>query len=106
MRALHLWVHLLLFCFMAATSYSQQPDATKPPADKRPAATQKPEKPGEAASKPQPTAEEKLAIREAPGDKERDKEERYDMTEVPPVVTHHQVTVDGKTLKYTATAGR
>src|SRR5260370_37761540 len=28
------------------------------------------------------------------------------MTEVPPVVTHHQITVAGKTLKYTATAGR
>ena len=106
MRALHLWVHLLLCCFIAATSYSQQPDATKPPADKRQAATQKPEKPGEAASKPQPPAEEKLTIREAPGDRERDKEEHYDMTEVPPVVTHHQITVDGKTLKYTATAGR
>ena len=106
MRPLHLWVHLLLFCLMAATSYSQQPDATKPAADKRQAATQKPEKPGEAAGKPQPPAEEKLAIREAPFDKERDKEEHYDMTEVPPVVTHHQITVDGKTLKYTATAGR
>jgi carboxypeptidase C (cathepsin A) len=28
------------------------------------------------------------------------------MTEVAPVVTHHQITVDGKALKYTATAGR
>ena len=31
-----------------------------------------------------------------------DKEE-YDMTEVAPVITHHQITVDGKLLKYTAT---
>ena len=106
MRALHRWVHFLLFCFIATTSYSQQPDATKPPADKRQAATQRSEKPGEAASKPQPPGEEKPAIREAPFDRERDKEERYDMTEVPPVVTHHQITVDGKALKYTATAGR
>src|SRR4029077_8055813 len=37
---------------------------------------------------------------------DKDKEEHYDMTEVPPVVTHHQITVDGKLLKYTATAGR
>jgi len=29
----------------------------------------------------------------APADKE--KEEHYDVTEVPPVVTHHQVTVEG-----------
>ena len=28
------------------------------------------------------------------------------MTEVLPVVTHHQITVDGEPLKYTATAGR
>src|SRR5262245_32054406 len=34
------------------------------------------------------------------------KEEHYDMTEVAPVVTHHQSTVAGKMLKYTATAGR
>jgi carboxypeptidase C (cathepsin A) len=45
-------------------------------------------------------------MHETPGDKDKDKEERYDMTEVPPVVTHHQITVEGKALKYTATAGR
>ena len=28
------------------------------------------------------------------------------MAEMPPMVTHHQITVDGKLLKYTATAGR
>jgi carboxypeptidase C (cathepsin A) len=31
---------------------------------------------------------------------------KFDMTEEPPVVTHHQITVDGKLLKYTATVGR
>src|SRR5262249_39116738 len=30
----------------------------------------------------------------------------YDMTEVAPIVTHHQATVEGKVLKYTATTGR
>src|SRR5450432_2319196 len=39
-----------------------------------------------------------------PGDDK--KEEHYDMTEVAPVVTHHQITLDGKVLKYTATTGR
>ncbi len=39
-------------------------------------------------------------------DKDKNKEEHFDMTEVPPVVTHHQITVDGKLLHYTATAGR
>jgi carboxypeptidase C (cathepsin A) len=41
-----------------------------------------------------------------PADDKDKKDERFDMTEVPPVVTHHQITVDGKSLKYTATAGR
>ena len=35
-----------------------------------------------------------------------DKEEHYDVAEVPPLVTHHQTTLNGKTLSYTATAGR
>lgn len=35
-----------------------------------------------------------------------DKVVHYDMAEVPPVITHHQITVQGKLLKYTATAGR
>jgi carboxypeptidase C (cathepsin A) len=30
----------------------------------------------------------------------------WDMTEVPPVQTHHTITVNGRTLHYTATAGR
>ena len=34
------------------------------------------------------------------------KELRFDMTEVPPVVTHQQATVNGRVLRYTATAGR
>ncbi len=35
-----------------------------------------------------------------------DKQEHYDMTEVPPVITHHSATVNGKSLSYTATTGR
>ncbi len=31
---------------------------------------------------------------------------RFDMTEHPPVQTHHTISVRGKTLRYTATAGR
>src|ERR1700674_3064217 len=37
---------------------------------------------------------------------DKDKEEHYDVAEVPPIVTHHQVAWNGKTLSYTATAGR
>ncbi len=100
---------LLIFCLVrVSATLAQQTETQKPPASKRQAAAQTPEKPGEPGAKPQPSAEEKPAIREVAGDKdkEKDKEERYDMTEMPPVVTHHQITVDGKVLKYAATAGR
>src|ERR1700694_3971038 len=39
-------------------------------------------------------------------DKDKEKEEHYDVAEVPPAITHHQVALNGKTLNYTATAGR
>ena len=60
------------------------------------------------SAKPDTSAEQKPAAPQAfsDKDKEKDKEEHYDMTEAPPVATHHQITVDGKLLKYTATAGR
>src|ERR1700739_2874132 len=90
------------------SSFAQQTETPKTAAAKKqPAAqAQTSEKPAEAATKPETTPEPKPAIREASGDKEKDKEEHYDMTEVPPVVTHHQITVEGKPLKYTATEGR
>jgi carboxypeptidase C (cathepsin A) len=62
------------------------------------AAEKKPEQPPAAAETKAPEP-----AKAAEGD---DKEQHFDMTEVPPVVTHHQTTVDGKVLKYTATAGR
>ncbi len=40
----------------------------------------------------------------APGEEIRPM--HFDMAEVPPVATHHEVRVDGKVLRYTATAGR
>ena len=30
----------------------------------------------------------------------------FDMAEVPPVETHHEISIGGKVLRYTATAGR
>ena len=63
--------------------------ATAPPAPPPP-----PEPPKESAS-------EKPVAGQA-----KDETEHYDMTEVAPVVTHHQLTLDGKVLRYTATTGR
>jgi carboxypeptidase C (cathepsin A)/GH25 family lysozyme M1 (1,4-beta-N-acetylmuramidase)/subtilisin family serine protease len=35
-----------------------------------------------------------------------DNDDHFDMAEVPPVVTHHQITLNDNALKYTATTGR
>lgn len=100
-------VLILLFSFGSSTSFAQQADTPKPAAQpKKQAATPPAAKPDETANKPEAAAaEQKPPIREASADKDS-KEEHYDMTEMPPVLTHHQITVDGKILKYTATTGR
>jgi len=90
-------------------AFGQQTESPKNPTKNKPPATpQSQEKPAETTPKPEATPEQKPAIREASGDKDKDKdkEEHFDMTEVPPAVTHHQMMVDGKALRYTATAGR
>jgi carboxypeptidase C (cathepsin A) len=103
-----LFVVVLISGAICGYSFAQQADTPKPAAPKKAAAAPAAEKPAESAVKPE--AEPKPAAREGAGDrdrdKEKDKEEHYDMTEAAPVVTHHQITVDGKALKYTATAGR
>lgn len=82
-----------------SSSQSQaQPANQQKTKKQKPAEPQKAEEPAKstepAAAQPQPK----------PGDDK--KEEHFDMTEVPPVVTHHQVSINGKTLKYSATTGR
>ena len=61
-----------------------------------------PDKSAESASSPDSSKPGEAAKSEEAADKE----EHYDVAEVPPVVTHHQITVNGKTLNYTVTAGR
>jgi len=98
-------VLLFFSAFLMPVSFAQQSEAAKPPAKSK-APAQSAEKPAESAIKPEPVSEPKAPLRESASEKEKDKEEHFDMTEMPPVVTHHQITVDGKLLKYTATAGR
>jgi carboxypeptidase C (cathepsin A) len=90
---------------VAPTAFAQKEEPSKAAAKKQ-AATQPSEKPAESAIKPEPPPEQRPSVRETPADKEKEKEEHYDMTEAAPTVTHHQTTVDGKLLKYSATAGR
>ena len=98
---------LIVLTWTGITSFAQQPEPPKPAAATKKQAQQKEQKPPEANLKPEASPESQPAIRELPAtDKDKEKEEHYDMGEVPPAVTHHQITVDGKGLKYTATAGR
>src|SRR6266567_3574130 len=96
---------VLTGCAICGTSLAQQTNTPKTATPKKQPSEQSPEKPAETI-KPEAPAEQKPSIHEAPADKDKDKEEHYDMTEAAPVVTHHQITIDGKVLKYTATAGR
>jgi carboxypeptidase C (cathepsin A) len=78
------------------TKSREKKTKTEPPVTQPTAETKAPEQPTTSSDAKPDTG------KESPGDKE----ERYDMTEVPPVVTHHQLPLDGKLLDYTATAGR
>ena len=89
-----------------ANSSSDEPKAKKTKATEPAAKAQekKPSQPAEKPTEPAPVTEEQKQAGPKPG-ADKDKEE-YDVAEVPPVVTHHQVTLDGKPLRYTATTGR
>jgi carboxypeptidase C (cathepsin A) len=99
--------NVFLMCALLALAPAQQTESPKDQTNPKKPATAKNEKAPENATKApeQPTSQEHKPDAAA-SDKDKDKEEHYDVTEVPPVVTHHQITVDGKLLKYTATAGR
>jgi len=89
-----------LVCLAAAqqTNTSSQPKDKKAKTEAQAKAPE--QKPAEPEARQEPSAE---AGKEAT---DKDKEEHFDVTEMPPSVTHHQITVDGRLLKYTATAGR
>lgn len=106
---MHALLALILAAILAISGVAQQQQtpSTEPPQAqsqaqkkpaKQPAQQPKPEQPAVKPTEPAPQPEPK------PGDDK--KEEHYDMTEVAPVITHHEIKLDGKTLKYTATAGR
>ena len=104
-----LLVPLILTLSLCIPSLSQQSSSAQTPEPAKgkksksepaqPAPEAKPQESSAPVAKPE-------APKEAPASKSDDKEEHYDMTEIPPIVTHRQITVDGKLLKYTATVGR
>jgi carboxypeptidase C (cathepsin A) len=99
------WIAVLVLNLaLVGVGLAQQSDTTAPSDPSKqnknkpsaPAPTKTPEGKPEAAPAPPP---------EPPKDG-GDKEEHFDMTEVAPIVTHHQITLSGQLFKYTATTGR
>ncbi|MGA8865588.1 MAG: hypothetical protein WB510_01390 [Candidatus Sulfotelmatobacter sp.] len=87
----------------AATSQSQEKPTTSQTEEQQ-KANAKTRKPQEATPEATTAPDEQKPPKTGADDK--DKEEHFDVNEVAPVVTHHQIAFNGKTLKYTATAGR
>jgi carboxypeptidase C (cathepsin A) len=112
---------ILLFLFATLTipfTAAQQNQSDNPPDNAKPAVAAKKEKnrkeTASTTDKPvvesnQPTAQPGPSATEAAdksNDKSNDKEEHFDVSEIAPVVTHHQIAVRGKNVSYTATTGR
>ena len=106
-----LLLNLALSSVLLIPALAQQPDSSQSQPDTQPqtkanAPSKKPSQPTKSPDTSAATEEPKAEPPKESGDKAKDKEEHFDMTEVAPVVTHHQITVNGKLLHYTATAGR
>lgn len=103
-------VRVLTVALIALASFAQQ---SNPPADQSQKAATKQKKQASAETNTTEQAKEKPAEKPSEEAKPAGSETgttpqnvKYDMTEVAPIVTHHQITVNGKLLRYTATAGR
>ena len=99
-----------------AAAAAAKPAASKPAASKKDKSKKEPAPPSAAtpampaeSAKPGEAPKADSASSEASDkdkDKDKDKDEHFEVAEVPPVITHHQFALNGKTLSYTATAGR
>ncbi len=110
MRVLIVTVALLCALVVGAAAQQANPSSDQPKEKKtknsEPAVRtqeKKPSQPAEKSAEPISPVEEPKATPKPGTDKDK---EEFDVSEVPPVVTHHQITEDGKLLKYTATTGR
>src|SRR5580700_7160410 len=105
MRILAIFLFAAMTIPFAAAQQSQSQDTTT---DTTKQAAKKDKKQTTPAAAPDKTAEngKPTEAPKADAGEATDKEEHYDVTEVPPVITHHQISVGGRTLSYTATTGR
>ena len=101
---------VLLFAALTTQVLAASPQSTDTSSDSaKQAATHKNQdkakKEQAVAANPEKSSETKVA-EPTKSEEATDKEEHFDVSEVPPVVTHHTITVGGKSLAYTATTGR
>ncbi|MFL6351798.1 MAG: S10 family peptidase [Bryobacteraceae bacterium] len=103
----------LIICLaltMTIASAAQQARPAKPEVEKttpaRPATHTKTEQPPQEAIHPQEEAPSPRATTAGGEEKERSGEQQFDMAETAPIVTHHQIPVNGRVLRYAATVGR
>jgi carboxypeptidase C (cathepsin A) len=102
-------VPVFLFAVLTIAQVTAQQDQTTEPSDSSNQGTAQknknkpgtPDKSAESVKTPESKPSEPSKSEEA-----TDKEEHYDVSEVPPSVTRHQISLNGKMLAYTATAGR
>jgi carboxypeptidase C (cathepsin A) len=107
MKALAAFVCAVLMISLATAQQDQSnestPDSSKQAAPRK---DKKPANPAEKSSETAKPAETNKSAEAGKSEEATDKEEHFDVSEVPPVVTHHQITVGDRILNYTATAGR
>ena len=101
---------VVLFMTLAGLAQQNEPSSAETKSENPKQATSKEKKKKET---PAPATAQETKTPEKPAEPAKsetadatEKEERYDVSEVPPVVTHHSITVGGKALNYTATTGR
>src|SRR5579875_3174814 len=110
---LHLLASLLLalpFALSAQQANPPRSQVEKSTPARQVTPSERPERPpNEATQDARPEEEQREAERANPVSEQPQGAApnfHFDMTEVPPSVTHHEIHVDGKLLRYTATAGR
>ncbi len=98
---------LLLAVLTIPVAVAQESTDTPPDTAKQAAARkEKAKKEQPPAANPEKATESAKPSEPSKSEEATEKDEHFDVSEVPPVVTHHQMTMNGKTLNYTATTGR
>jgi len=97
---------ILILVLLATTFVMAQQDQPQDTTTKQAASKKNKQEPAQAnTAAPDKTTEGKPDEPPKSDGEATDKEEHFDVSEVPPAITHHQITLSGKTLSYTANAG-